>query len=144
MNVKLFAMCSFVAVSNCFAVDPGWSDSEWRSFYDALRQTETGAEPNEGLGAVGDNGNAIGPYQIWDAYYADAKQYDSGIGGVYEDVKNDKALSERVVKAYICRYLPKNGSMEDAARIHNGGPKGHKKKSTLGYLKKFKKFLLGT
>jgi len=143
MNVKLFAACSLMAVSNCFAHDPGWSDSEWRSFYNALRLSETSAEPNEGLGAVGDNGNAIGPYQIWSAYYADAKEYDASIAGTYEDVKDDKVLSEKVVKAYICRYLPKNGSMEDAARIHNGGPKGHKKKSTLGYLKKFKKFLLG-
>ena len=127
--------------ASCFAKDPGWSESRWRTFLDALRQTETSAEPNNGLGATGDNGNAIGPYQIWEIYYQDAKDYDKSINFPYTDCLNDKAKSEKVIKAYIKRYLPENGTMEDAARIHNGGPNGYKKKSTLGYLKKFVGFL---
>jgi hypothetical protein len=89
---------------------------------------------------IGDSGKAYGPYQIWEVYHQDAVEYDKSLTGKWEDCLRDKEYSEKVVKAYIKRYLPKNGSMEDAARIHNGGPKGYKKSKTLEYLKKFRKF----
>jgi hypothetical protein len=40
------------------------------------------------------------------------------------------------VWAYWCRYAPKGASVEQLARIHNGGPKGHKRSGTIGYWKK--------
>ena len=54
--------------------------------------------------------------------------------------------SERVIRAYICRYatearigrVPTN---ETIARIHNGGPNGWKRKSTMAYWGKVKQAL---
>lgn len=117
------------------------TDSDWRKFLDALRQVETGGQPNEGRDAVGDGGAALGPYQIHKNYWKDATDFDKSIGGKYEDVK-DKAYAEKIVKAYLKRYLKSKITFQDAARVHNGGPKGHKKNATLEYWKKVKKLLL--
>lgn len=127
--------------SMAFAHPPGWNESDWRKFMDAIRTIETGDKANGGLGAVGDHYAAIGPYQIHKDCYKDACEYDPTLvkDHKYEDCLKDKEYSERVLQAYINRYLPKGGTFEDAARIWNGGPKGYKKKSTLGYLAKFKK-----
>jgi hypothetical protein len=93
---------------------------------------ETGGQPNEGRDAVGDGGAALGPYQIHREYWQDAVERDKSLGGTYEDVK-DPAYAERVVRAYMARYAPKGADFETLARIHNGGPKGAKKESTMGY-----------
>ncbi len=82
----------------------------------------------------GDGGKAIGPYQISKAYWTDATRFDPALGGQYEDCRN-KAYAEQVVLAYWRRYLP-HGSDEDRARVHNGGPQGHRKESTLKYWRK--------
>lgn len=89
---------------------------------------------------VGDNGKAIGPFQIWRAYWLDACQYDPSLkSGKYEDCFNYD-YARRVVIAYLSRY-GKGKTDEQLARIHNGGPSGHKKSSTLKYWKKVKKEL---
>ena len=95
--------------------------------------------------AVGDNGEAIGAYQIWECYWKDAVQFDSSIGGVYEDCY-DKKYAEKIVKAYMKRYATKKRigrkvTDEDRARIHNGGPNGYKIKATEGYWKNVKEKL---
>lgn len=105
--------------------------------FNALRQVESGGQPNEGRDAVGDNGKALGPYQLHYIYWKDATDFDKSIGGKYEDVK-DKAYAEKVIKAYWKKYAPKDATDEDLARIHNGGPKGNKKTATDGYWKKVK------
>lgn len=97
----------------------------------AICQVETGGEADP-ANAVGDNGKAIGPYQIHKAYWIDATQYDKSIGGTYADCKN-KAYATKVVMAYLRRYAPKFATLEDLARQHNGGPKGHRKDATLAY-----------
>ena len=107
----------------------------------ALRIVESGGDDN----AIGDGGKAIGPYQIWKVYWSDAIEYDPSIGGEYKDCF-DREYSEKVVRAYMSRYaterrigrVPTN---EDMARIHNGGPNGYKKSSTMNYWKKVKKVL---
>jgi hypothetical protein len=43
-----------------------------------------------------------------------------------------------VVRAYLNHY-GKGLSLEAKARIHNGGPQGHKKESTKAYLRKVRK-----
>lgn len=108
---------------------------------DAIRFVESGNDDS----AVGDNGNAIGPYQIWRSYWKDAIEYDPTIGGKYEDCFN-RDYAERIVNAYMDRYaikrrLGRTPTMEDIARIHNGGPNGHRKKSTLSYWKKIQGIL---
>ena len=112
----------------------------WPEALEAIRQVETGGEPREGLGAVGDGGSALGPFQIWKPYWIDAAIK----GREYREVLNDRALSELVVTRYMRRYAPNalrrlqasQGSLEDLekiSRIHNGGPRGHLKSATLRY-----------
>jgi len=100
---------------------------------DAMYTVESG----RGKNLIGDGGKAIGPYQIWYSYWRDAVEYDPSIGGSYRDCM-DKAYSERIVWAYWCRYAPKGASVEQLARIHNGGPIGYKNAKTVGYWKKIK------
>lgn len=106
------------------------------SILDAIQKVETGGvrDPSN---AVGDNGKAIGPYQIHLVYWKDAVQYDPSIGGTYTDCK-DPEYARQIVIAYLSRYAP-NWECETVARIHNGGPKGYLRRSTLAYWKKVKK-----
>jgi len=97
-------------------------------------------ESSRGKVLVGDGGKAIGPYQIWYSYWQDAVEYDPSIGGVYRDCM-DKAYSERIVWAYWCRYAPKGATVQDLARIHNGGSRGYKNPKTLKYWDRIKQAL---
>jgi hypothetical protein len=98
-------------------------------------------ESSRGKVLVGDGGKAIGPYQIWYKYWKDAVEYDPSIGGVYRDCM-DKAYSERIVWAYWCRYAPKGATVQDLARIHNGGgSRGHLNPNTIKYWNKIQKEL---
>ena len=83
-------------------------------------------------GAIkGDNGNALGPMQIWRGYHQDATEF-SGLGGAYQDVSDIK-YAKKVVKAYMARYctqrrLGREPTLRDFAVMHNGGPNAHKAK----------------
>ena len=105
-------------------------------FLAAIRQVESHGNDK----AVGDGGKAIGPYQIWHAYWKDATEFDKTLGGSYQDCYNPQYAS-KVVRAYMARYAPKGASLETLARIHNGGPKGHQKEATLAYWAKVQKEL---
>lgn len=101
------------------------------SFWKALHHVETSGR----LGPIpGDfvNGKpqALGPLQIHRAYWQ-----DSGVPGTYSQCA-DLAYSRRVVTAYLRRYARDAWERADAmalARVHNGGPMGHKKRATLRY-----------
>lgn len=99
-------------------------------------------ESKRGKELVGDGGRAIGPYQIWREYWQDAVEWDKTIGGKYEDCMN-KAYAEKIVRAYWARYAPKGATLEQLARIHNGGPKGHTRAATLKYWQKIVKAMRG-
>lgn len=63
-----------------------------------------------------------------------------------EDMLGNRALSMKVYETYIGMYatrkrLGRTPTMEDMARIWNGGPDGWKKSSTLAYWQRVKKFL---
>ena len=99
---------------------------------DAIRFVESSDRDNV---PDGDNGLAIGPYQIHRVYWIDATARDRSIGGDYQDCRQ-RAYAERVIAAYMQRYVPdawRIGDAETIARVHNGGPKGHQKDATLGY-----------
>ena len=136
MMYVMIAMLMLTLTDRATAV----TDKEMDRVLAAIRVVESNNNP----GAVGDNGNAIGVYQIWTSYWKDATER-SGIGGVYLDCyKPDYA--DRVVRAYMARYaterrLGRPVTMEDIARIHNGGPNGYKKNATLKYWEKVKKEL---
>ena len=106
----------------------------------AIKHVESGGD----CAAEGDwdcgTPTAIGCYQIHYVYWADAVEYDKTIGGEWNDCFNE-AYAERVVRAYMKRYAPKNATMKDMARIHNGGPRGHKKWTTFLYWAKVEKVL---
>lgn len=109
----------------------------------AIRIVESGGNDN----AVGDGGKAIGPYQIWRSYWKDALEHDPSIGGSYENCYERK-YAERVVQAYMARYanerrLGHEPTFEDIARIHNGGPNGHRKRATIPYWNKVQRELEG-
>ncbi len=103
------------------------------SFWRALHQVETSGRH----GAIlGDNGKSLGPLQISRAYHADSR-----VAGSYEQV-TDLAYARRVATAYLKRYAPQAweaGDVATLARIHNGGPTGHKKTATLPYADKVRR-----
>ena len=103
---------------------------------DAIEQVESGGRTN----VVGDNGKAIGPMQIHRVYWQDAVEHDPSIGGCYAECK-DPTYARRIVRAYMDRYAPKGASDEVLARIHNGGPKGHRKDATVKYWVKVRRRL---
>lgn len=84
--------------------------------------------------AVGDNGRAYGCLQIHQEYLDDANEV-LGTSYVLKDMF-DRETAKKVVKAYIARYLTEPATEERMARVHNGGPKGAAKESTLKYWRK--------
>ena len=110
-----------------------------RSLLDAIKQVESGGDPC----AIGDNGRSLGAYQIMEAYYNDALQYNPRLGDggrTYTDIWGigSEAYSEQVIASYMGRYatserLGRQPTNEDIARIHNGGPNGFRRDSTLPY-----------
>jgi hypothetical protein len=118
------------------ATAPRAALTRYAKLLEAIRQVESHGNPN----LVGDNGKAIGSFQIWRTYWKDAVEHDKTIGGKYEDCKNDE-YAKRIVLAYWDRYAPKNATNEQLARIHNGGPQGWKNSNTIKYWNKVKKEL---
>lgn len=96
---------------------------------DAIAAVETNADDS----AVNEREDAHGRYQIRATYLADANRF---LGSSYTLADmHDRAKAERVVMAYLRHYGTERGvtSLYDLARIHNGGPKGAEKRSTLDY-----------
>lgn len=96
---------------------------------DAIRSVESSGD-NE---AVGDDGEAVGPYQIHRAYWQDGTEH-LGVDWPVTD-RTDPVRSRSVVRAYFNRYgrgLDNRG----LARLHNGGPKWRNKASTEEYADK--------
>lgn len=112
----------------------------WAVLLAALVAVESSGDPD----AIGDNGLAYGCLQLHAAYVQDAAEF-AGETWKHEDAFNPET-SEQIVRAYMARYatqkrLGRSPTYEDIARIHNGGPNGHKKAATDGYWLKVKKEL---
>lgn len=106
----------------------------------AIRMVESGGNDNV---KDGDNGKAIGPFQIHKEYWQDAIEFDSTIGGKYQDCRN-RAYAEKIVVAYWKRYCKKalsNNDYETLAKVHNGGLNGVRVKATEAYWEKVKTVL---
>lgn len=92
--------------------------------------------------AIGDDGKAYGCLQMHAAYVQDAAEH-AGKEWIHEDAfQRDVAI--QIFMAYMDRYataerLGHEPTIEDIARIHNGGPDGYKKSSTDKYWEKVKK-----
>lgn len=110
---------------------------------EAIRMVESGGRERP---PDGDGGAAIGPFQIHRGYWQDALAKDPALDGDYQDCR-DRAYAERVVDAYMRRWVPQawqDGHAETIARVHNGGPEGASKKATLGYWRKVRAQLAGS
>jgi len=106
---------------------------------DAIEQVESGGKAD----AVGDNGNAVGSFQIWKIYVDDVNRILGEDRYTYSD-RLSPILSREMVKVYIRHYatekrLKREPTLQDMARIHNGGGNGYKKECTKKYWIKVKR-----
>ena len=127
MRTILFVVCLVASVAFAQPSD---------ALLDAIEQVESSGR---GVNTPdGDGGKAIGPFQIWKSYWKDAVEYDKSLAsGSYQDCRKPE-YARRVVRAYLTRY-GRGKTNEEMARIHNGGPRGHKKHSTLEYWERVKR-----
>ena len=129
-------------VTNQFQPDPIYTDNDWLL---AIQVVESGGNAN----AVGDNGNAVGAYQIWKIYVDDVNRILKEDVFVYKD-RCDKVKSANMALVYTKFYTgiaewnkpyfppTQMDRFEAMARIHNGGPTGYKKECTKAYWVKVK------
>ena len=120
-----------LAVRSC-AVKASAATLDLDRLIPALEQVESAGNP----AAIGDNGRALGVLQIWDVVVADVNRA-KGTRYTHADAL-DPVKARAICRAYLSIYctakrLGREPTMEDAARIWNGGPNGHKKKATEKY-----------
>lgn len=130
--IILLLAAAGLKAANLKTTDPNSRDIG--QLLDAIAQVESGNNDR----AVGDNGRSIGAYQIGKLYWMDGTTY-LGVDWPYSEAV-DANKARQVVRAYLRRY-GKGKTIEQLARIHNSGPAGHKKKSTLKYWLKIKRVL---
>jgi hypothetical protein len=92
---------------------------------DAIRVVESGGDPR----AVGDGGRSRGAYQVRPEAWNDAR-----VPWPYSPF--NERQSRVVAYRYMLLWAGEQASNETWARVWNGGPSGHKKKSTLPYWRK--------
>jgi hypothetical protein len=101
-------------------------------FLDALAQIESGDRD-----VSGDNGEAQGTLQIHKGYVDDVNRIVKENRYTYED-RHDRKRSREMTTIYLTHYSKgKNLTIEEVARIHNGGPNGYTFKCTVNYGQKF-------
>ena len=86
--------------------------------------------------AIGDNGRAIGPLQIHRSVVLDVNRI-TGSNYRHQDMTN-RVAARAVCHAYLEHY-GRGKSLEEQARIWNGGPTGHKKAATVNYWRRVQK-----
>jgi len=101
---------------------------------DVLACVESNNNPN----AVGDRGRALGVYQIHRAYWEEGTRL-LGVNWPYREAFNPER-ARCVVRAYLLHHGA-NKTLTDMARIHNGGPTGHRRRSTLCYAQRVNQLL---
>jgi hypothetical protein len=112
-RMGLFAGSWLLLLSSVAHGATATEDSKLEKFLDVLAVVESGNRD-----VTGDNGKAIGHYQIWRVYWS-----DSGVKGSYSQC-HGREYSRRVVLAYWHRYCPqavRSHNWQTLARIHNGG-----------------------
>jgi len=86
--------------------------------------------------AIGDNGRALGPLQIHRGVVLDVNRI-TGSNYRHSEMTN-RAAARAVCQAYLEHY-GKGKTLEQQARIWNGGPTGDRKQATVAYWAKVKK-----
>ena len=105
---------------------------QFKLFLKILGKIESNNNPN----AFNKKENAIGIYQIRPLYFKDAQKFDPRLKKYNHWHCFNLWVSQVAVISYLTHYC-KTFTLEEMARIHNGGPNGYKKASTLKYWKKF-------
>ena len=115
---------------------PPPAGTDVRRILDTLQAVETGGERDPDA-AVGDDGKALGAFQVWRVCWVDACEYDPTLRARGYQAVTDREYAERVVIAYLSRYC-KTWTIDECARIHNGGPAGatKRRKATNDYAAK--------
>lgn len=105
----------------------------------AIAAVESGGNDH----AVGDDGRAVGRYQITPIYLADVNRI-AGTDYTLSD-RTDPVKSAEMVKIYLAHYgkryrriTGRQITAEVLSRIHNGGPDGWRKQKTEKYWRKVK------
>lgn len=88
--------------------------------------------------AIGDNGRALGPLQIHKSVVLDVNRI-TGSNYRHSEMTN-RVAARAVCQAYLEHY-GRGKSLEEQARIWNGGPTGHKKEATVTYWRRVQKNL---
>lgn len=88
--------------------------------------------------AIGDNGRAIGPLQIHRSVVLDVNRI-TGSNYRHSEMTN-RVAARAVCQAYLEHY-GRGKSLEEQARIWNGGPTGHKKAATVSYWRRVQRNL---
>lgn len=107
---------------------------------DALAVVESNNNPS----AVGDSGKAYGVLQIWEVVIVDV---NARFGTKYRHKDAfDPVIARDICRKYLSIYatekrLGRKPTLEDYARIWNGGPNGHKKSKTDKYWAKVERAL---
>lgn len=96
-------------------------------------------ESNNDPTAYNKKEDAAGLFQIRPIYLQDVNRI-LGYQSYKLSDRFDPQKSKEMVYVYLCHY-GRNKSLEQLARIQNGGPQGHKKESTLRYWQKVKERL---
>ena len=116
----------YLAAIVSIAVPP--TDSEMDKLFGAMLVVEgnpTNKKVHEPNGTI-----TQGPYCISRAYWDDAMEFSDYVVD-YDKYVNNHEMCEAVMRLYFKRY--KACTLEQMARIHNGGPRGMSKKSTEVY-----------
>jgi len=127
----MLRMILFLVFFNLFSI------SYAVDFYAVLATVESGGDPS----AIGDGGRSVGLYQISKLYVDDVNRI-AGTCYIYDD-RFDQVKSRKMVEIYLThygrRYTRLTGcavTFDVLAAIHNGGPDGWRKHSTLKYRQK--------
>ena len=131
LHATMAMVLSLVAIRGTGHVSPA---GPMDRLLDAIATVESRSDP----AALGDAGRAAGVYQIHRSYWADAIRI-LGVNWQYGEANNPQKARE-VVRAYLCHY-GSGKTLLEMARIHNGGPRGCEKASTLPYARKIAQVL---
>lgn len=139
IKITVIALILFFAAKGAFGQEINGQPT-LEQLLDAIAQVESNCNDL----AIGDSGKAIGRFQIHKSYWIDGTAYLK-VSWPYSDVK-DVVKARQVVRAYLAQYATKKRlgripTLEDMARIHNGGPDGYKKAATKKYWIKIKNVL---
>ena len=139
--MRLLGGRSLIALTICLLVlgriASAADDEAMERLLDAIARVESRSDRS----AVGDGGRALGAYQIHHRYWQDGTRI-LGVDWKYRDAL-DPEKARQVVRAYLSHY-GRDKSLLEMARIHNGGPRGHRLKATRDYARKIEAILANT